>query len=209
MEIKLRIKEIIIEIEYVLVITLLVTSVSKSARSFLCSYYICLLFVIFHELAHVFVGSVLGKKLRKIFLGISGMTAFFKYDYLKKTRKSYTRDLLVYLAGPVSNIVIAAIFYQNTFIYEINIFLAILNFLPIFPLDGYNIIKSIFMLFYINNKNKVVRIVNVVSLVCICFLSVLCLTVFWVYKNISSIIFLLYILILNIKSDDKIGIKRK
>lgn len=205
MGIDIKIKEIIIEIEYILVITLLTTTVSQTAMSYLDKYYVCLLFVIFHELAHVLVGTVLGKKLKKVFIGISGMTAFFKYEYIIKTRKNYIIDLLVFLAGPVANIVIATIFYNNKFIYEINMFLAILNFLPIFPLDGYNIIKSIGISLFIEKKRTVIRVVNCISVVFISILSVICITIFLMYRNISSIIFLIYLLLLNVKNNNKLA----
>ena len=205
MGIDIKIKEIIIEIEYILVITLLTTTVSQTAMSYLDKYYVCLLFVIFHELAHVLVGTVLGKKLKKVFIGISGMTAFFKYEYIIKTRKNYIIDLLVFLAGPVANIVIATIFCNNKFIYEINMFLAILNFLPIFPLDGYNIIKSIGISLFIQKKRTVIRVVNCISVVFISILSVICITIFLMYRNISSIFFLIYLLLLNVKNNNKLA----
>lgn len=205
MGIDIKIKEIIIEIEYILVITLLTTTVSQTAMSYLDKYYVCLLFVIFHELAHVLVGTVLGKKLKKVFIGISGMTAFFKYEYIIKTRKNYIIDLLVFLAGPVANIVIATIFCNNKFIYEINMFLAILNFLPIFPLDGYNITKSIGISLFIQKKRTVIRVVNCISVVFISILSVICITIFLMYRNISSIIFLIYLLLLNVKNNNKLA----
>lgn len=205
MGIDIKIKEIIIEIEYILIITLLTTTVSKTAMSYLDKYYVCLLFVIFHELAHVLLGTVLGKKLKKVFIGISGMTAFFKYEYIIKTRKNYIIDLLVFLAGPVANIVIATIFCNNKFIYEINMFLAILNFLPIFPLDGYNIIKSIGISLFIQKKRVVIGVVNCISVVFISILSVICITIFLMYRNISSIIFLIYLLLLNVKNNNKLA----
>lgn len=205
MGIDIKIKEIIIEIEYILVITLLTTTVSQTAMSYLDKYYVCLLFVIFHELAHVLLGTILGKKLKKVFIGISGMTAFFKYEYIIKTRKNYIIDLLVFLAGPVANIVIATIFCNNKFIYEINMFLAILNFLPIFPLDGYNIIKSIGISLFIQKKRAVIRVVNCISVVFISILSVICITIFLMYRNISSIIFLIYLLLLNVKNNNKLA----
>lgn len=194
---EIKIKEIILEIEYLLIITLIISGISNNIFNFLDKYYICLLFVIFHELSHVLVGSLLNKRLSKIFIGISGMTAFFKYDFNKKSRLYYIKECFVFLAGPMSNLIIASLFKEMKFVYEINIFLAILNLLPIYPLDGFNILKSILSAIFVNKKYIVNKITKCVSIIFLLILSIVCILVFNIYKNIFSIIFLMYILAIN------------
>ena len=141
MGVEIKIREIIVEIEYLLLIILCISGISDNIFNYLDKYYICLLFVMFHELSHVFIGSLINKRLSKLFIGISGMTAFFRYDFKNKDVIYYLKECFIFLAGPISNILIAICFEDIKFIYEINIFLAFLNLLPIYPLDGYNILK--------------------------------------------------------------------
>ena len=205
MGINIRIKQILLEIEYLLIITLLVSSISKTVMKYLDKYYICLLFVIYHELSHVFVGSLVGKKLRKVFLGICGMTAFFKYEYIEKKRGNYFKETAIFLAGPISNIIIATIFYKIKFVFEINIFLAFLNLIPIYPLDGYNALKAICSGIFFNKKEVINVIINKISIVFLILMSIFCIIIFYKYKNISGVIYLVYILMLNIKNSSKMG----
>lgn len=205
MGINIRIKQILLEIEYLLIITLLVSSISKTVMKYLDKYYICLLFVIYHELSHVFVGSLVGKKLRKVFLGICGMTAFFKYEYIEKKRWDYFKETAIFLAGPISNIIIATIFYKIKFVFEINIFLAFLNLIPIYPLDGYNALKAICSGIFFNKKEVINVIINKISIVFLILMSIFCIIIFYKYKNISGVIYLVYILMLNIKNNSKMG----
>lgn len=196
---KIKLKEIIIEIEYLLCIAFLVSSISREAMHYLDKYYICLLFAMYHELSHILIASILNRKLRKVFISICGMTAYFKYEYMNKNRLYYIKDLLIFLAGPLSNLIIAYIFKDIKFIFEINVFLAILNLFPIYPLDGYNIVKSILHVFFIGNKKKISKITSFISIFCLSILSMICILILYRFNNISSIIFLIYILVLNIR----------
>jgi len=200
MGIELKIKEIILEIEYLLVITLIAAGISDSIMGFLDKYYICLLFVIFHELSHILLGSLLNKKLLKVFIGLSGMTAFFKYDYMIKDKMYYIKEGLIFLAGPISNLIIANIFKDIKFIYEINIFLAFLNLLPIYPLDGYNILKTLLTAIFIHNKYVIYKIVKYISIIFLLLISIVCVLIFFSYKNVFCIIFLVYVLVININN---------
>lgn len=201
MGIKLKIREIILEIEYLLLITLCISGVSDKILNYLDRFYICLMFVVFHELSHILVGSLLNKRLSRIFIGISGMTAFFKYDFNNRDRLYYIKETIIYLAGPLSNILIAYFFKDVKFIFEINIFLTILNLLPIYPLDGFNILKSILCTIYGSNKYVMNKIVKAISILFLLALSIICILIFFMYKNIFSIIFLTYILMLNMKNN--------
>ena len=200
MGVKINIKEIIIEIEYLLILTLVISCISTSARIYLEQYYICLLFLAFHELAHILVATFLSKILRKILFSISGLTAYFKYEYEKKEKIYYIKDIIIYLAGPVSNIIIACIFRNAKFVCEVNIFLAFLNLLPIYPLDGFNILKSILCVIYNERKKLACKISKIISVTVLILLSIILTILFFYYKNISSIVFLLYILFINIKN---------
>lgn len=197
---ELRIREIILEIEYLLLITLCISGISDNIFSFFDKYYVCLLFVIFHELAHVFIGNLLNKKLSKLFIGISGMTAFFKYEFREKNIIYHIKECFIFVAGPLSNIVIAFLFKEIKFIYEINIFLAFLNLLPIYPLDGFNILKNIISVIFIRNKQLANIILKTMSILFLLLISILCVIIFFKFENLFSMIFLIYILLINLQN---------
>lgn len=201
MGVEIKLREIILEIEYFLLITLCISGISDRVFNYLDKYYICLLFVIFHELSHVFIGSLLNKKLSKLFIGISGMTAFFRYDFKNKDVIYYLKEYFIFLAGPISNIVIAFCFKDIKFIYEINIFLAFLNLLPIYPLDGYNILKNMVSIIFIKNKQLVNSILKTISVVFLLLISIVCVIIFFKFKNIFSVIFLIYVLLINLQNN--------
>ena len=201
MGIEFKIREIILEIEYLLLITLLISSISNTIVSFLDKYYICMLFVTFHELSHILVGSLFSKKLSRIFIGISGMTAFFKYDFSIRDRIYYIKETIIFLAGPLANILIAYFFNDVKFVFEINIFLAILNLLPIYPLDGYNILKNILYSIGIFPKVIINKIVQGTSIIFLLGIAIVCLFIFFKFKNMFGIIFFTYILLLNVKNN--------
>ena len=201
MGVEIKLREIILEIEYFLLITLCISGISDRVFNYLDKYYICLLFVIFHELSHVFIGSLLNKKLSKLFIGISGMTAFFRYDFKNKDVIYYLKECFIFLAGPISNIVIAFCFKDIKFIYEINIFLAFLNLLPIYPLDGYNILKNMVSIIFIKNKQLVNSILKTISVVFLLLIAIVCVIIFFRFKNIFSVIFLIYVLLINLQNN--------
>lgn len=200
MGIEFKIREIILEIEYLFLITLVISGISNEVTEFLDKYYICMLFVIFHELSHILVGSLLSKKLSRVFIGISGMTAFFKYDFNIRDRVYYIKETIIYLAGPMSNILIAYFFNDVKFVFEINMFLAILNLLPIYPLDGYNILKNFLYAIFKCSKAIINKIVKIISIMFLLGISIVCVYIFFNFKNIFGIVFFTYILLLNIKN---------
>lgn len=201
MGVEFRIKEIILEIEYLLLIILCISGISDTILSFLDKYYICILFVIFHELSHILIGSLLSKRLSRIFIGISGMTAFFKYDFKRRNRLYYIKETIIYLAGPLSNILIAYFFMDIKLLFEINIFLAILNLLPIYPLDGYNILRCFLFSICIRKKQVIDKIAKFISIIFLLGIAIICTLIFFKLKNIFGIVFLTYVLVLNLKNN--------
>ena len=69
---------------------------------------------------------------------------FEREKYKIENEDSYFYNILIYLAGPISNIILALVFYRIRFIFEINLSLAIINLFPIYPLDGYNVLENVF-----------------------------------------------------------------
>lgn len=138
---KLNTNVLKIEIENLLILFCFICIFSKTLRNFTNAYFICYLFILFHELAHILMAAMLNKKVDGIKLTLSGVCAIYKREYSKniKTKASIYKNLMVYLAGPISNLIIAFMFSNVKMIFEINMFLAIINLIPIKPLDGYHI----------------------------------------------------------------------
>lgn len=187
----------VLKIEILLLIVFLISILSEQVRMFLSAFYICYLFIIFHELSHMFTGVILGKETKQFSLSLSGVCISFhekKYTTKKKIKSDILKDILIYIAGPISNIIIAIVFNNIKLIFEINLFFAILNLIPLYPLDGYNILYSILKLF--NIKEDLMKFIFIIiENILIIFLSILALVQMLVFRNASMIIFIIYVII--------------
>lgn len=184
----MRVKKcnILIEIENLLLIILISFFFSDKIKLFLTSYFVCYLFIIFHELSHIIFASIFGKKIRKLKLSIAGVCVVFNNnDGLKIIKK-----IIIYLAGPLGNIILALLFRNIDFVFEINIFLAILNLMPVYPLDGYNILNCI-----LTSLNKISYLKSIETFF-LSFLLVISIIVFFMYYNPSLIIFFMYVILI-------------
>ncbi len=198
---KFKIRDVIIEIEYVLLLSIVVSCISSKVFNYLDMYYTCLLFVTFHELSHIFVGYLLNKKLRKLKITISGCTAIFKKEHIQYKEKNIN-EIFFLIAGPLSNGVLALIFNKVSFIFEINIFLMFLNLLPIYPLDGYRIVENLLKIFLSDNYKKRKQILKSISVIYTILLFVLVMLILLIYKNISGLMFLAYLSLINLRYKD-------
>ena len=189
---KIKTNSFLCEIENLLIIILISFFFSDKIKLFLTSYFVCYLFIIFHELSHIIFASLFGKNIKKIKLSLAGVCVIFNNDDLKIVEK-----LIMYMAGPVANICLAVAFYNIDFIFEINIFLAILNLVPVYPLDGYNILKCILDLIHIN----VLKNVEYTFLSLLFFISIYIL--FYSY-NPSLFIFFIYIMLIKYVTNNQV-----
>lgn len=108
--------------------------------------------------------------------------------------------MIIAIAGPVTNILIIMITiflqnYMNQMIYNkiiyTNILIAIFNLLPIYPLDGGRLLKS---LIYISKGNiKSNKYINLISNICIVILTVISSVVICYYKNIAILFIMVYL----------------
>ena len=76
-------------------------------------------------------------------------------------------------------------------IYEINLSLAIINLFPIYPLDGYNILKNVLGTF-----NSKYNYLNIIQNLLLFFLFLLSIYQFFYFKSITIFVFSIYILLI-------------
>ena len=102
-------------------------------------YFITYLFIIMHELSHMITALLLKIDIKEIVLLPFGVTA----KYAGKI--TAIKDLAISLAGPLASLLFA-IAYHSKLYFRINILIALFNLIPIYPLDGGRILKTIFRL---------------------------------------------------------------
>ena len=151
------------------------------------NYLIAFFAVSLHELAHAEVAAVAGVKKMTITL--------MPYGAAMQTREELTHPVAVLLAGPLANLLIASLVLSASWLVpelygllkaflRVNLFLAVLNLLPAYPLDGGRLFRVLF-------RGKWARVLTSVFtlLVGIAAGVVFCLT-----KNFSLLTFCLFLL---------------
>lgn len=190
-----------IKIDIIFLIVMFIFFLYSKIRAFLSSFFICYLFIIFHEAAHMFVATLCGKEIETFNIGLFGVNIVFKklhYNLEENnlSKKYLIRDLFIFLAGPLSNLVLAIIFKNIKVVYDINIFLCILNLIPVYPLDGYNIFKNILLL-KLDERNTD-KIINIISYIVFLVLFICGILIFILFYNPSFVLFLTYLVILKL-----------
>lgn len=138
--------------------------------SIICSYnhifILALLWVILHELSHIIMANLIGCKFNNIELHIFGARA----EMLDIEEFTDFKKILIYIAGPAFNIIMAIMFFiigvniESSIVkqsMELNIGLAFFNLLPAYPLDGsriYEILLSKKMLY--KKSQKIMSIIS-------------------------------------------------
>ncbi len=111
---------------------------------------ICTVTAVIHELGHSFVASNLGYRLNKITLMPFGAVVSGNTDGLK-----FHDEIKIALAGPFINLAVSLFFIAIWWIYpefyaytdiivSVNLSMALVNLLPIYPLDGGRIVFCFF-----------------------------------------------------------------
>lgn len=178
--------EINIKLVFLIIILFLINNVN--------TYLIFFVSILLHELSHLIIGIIIGKIPQKMNVSIFGVSLEF-YSYSKN---KVLNKCIFYIIGPITNLIIAYIFYyflnQKNFSKEIiitNILLFVFNMLPILPLDGGKILREILCeLFGVCKGNKIsIEITKLILIVISLSYSVLILKV----KNISVLFLIIYL----------------
>lgn len=191
---KIKTPFLVLEIEILFIIVIFISIFSSTFFDYILNYFICYSFILFHELSHMFMASVFGKEIDIFKFSISGVNIKFKEESNKKNI-NILKEILIYIVGPFSNVFLAMLLKNNIMIFQMNLFLAFINILPIYPLDGYNILRNILYIFFSKKKSNIIlectnKFVFIIMLV-IALLQVIFL------KNPSIIIFSIYIFFIN------------
>ena len=188
-----------IKIDILFLIVMFIFLLYSKLRIFFSSFFVCYLFIVFHEASHMLVASIFGKSIESFNISLFGVSITFKKEHYSISNKitdkrTCIKNILIYLAGPVANFILAIIFKNIKIVFDINLFLCILNLMPIYPLDGYNILNNILLLKY--DEEKIEKIINIINYIFFIVLFVLGGVSIILLYNPSLILFLIYILII-------------
>lgn len=172
-------------------------------------YCVIMLFAILHEMGHLVTGVLLGFKPRKIELLPVGVSACF-YMNLKNYNEKLEcgnmvalKKIIISISGPITNFVIALVcgFFEisilnisTEFIVFSNLLIGFFNLIPIYPLDGGRIIKSI--LHIKQGLKNSYQCTYILSNITIIFLTIVSSIAILYLKNISILLILIYLWIM-------------
>lgn len=173
-------------------------------------YAIILSFAVIHELGHLVTGILVGMKPTKMELNPYGVSISFSInanDYNKKILKANLleiKKIIVASAGPITNLIIIlitdklnlGIFTEITIMYA-NLLLIIFNLLPIYPLDGGRILKSLLYIFTEKKKSEIYT--NIISFCTLLGISVIGVGLTFKSQNIAIIFIIIILWIMYIK----------
>lgn len=170
-------------------------------------------FAFIHEMGHLVTGLLLGLRPKELRIMPFGLSILFIDNYDNK-KKSLLKKFLIASAGPVTNIVILFIVFflninfqiKDIIIYS-NMLIAIFNLLPIYPMDGGRILKSILKIK--KDTYTVEKIVNKVSNVTIIILTILSSILILYYKNLVIFLVILYLWTIVIKENKRYNFKKR
>ena len=170
-------------------------------------YAMIMLFAIIHELGHLLAGILLGMKPEKIEIRPFGVSIDFnltRKDYNIKIGKGNLLELkkiFVALAGPVTNaliIITLMVFhifnfndYDKMIMIFSNVTLIIFNILPIYPLDGGRILKSI--IYIIKGKHTAEKYIYRISYTTLIIITIISSIAILYLKNIAIFLAIIFL----------------
>ncbi|MGN1301180.1 MAG: M50 family metallopeptidase [Clostridia bacterium] len=155
-------------------------------------YVIFILFTLIHEITHAITGIILGLKIKKFAIMPFGFKITFEEN--KEKRKMPIKKFIIALAGPLINLILmvfAIILKLHTNIIYANLIIAVFNLIPIYPLDGGRILKSILSIKLVPKRTN--YIINKISNITIIILTAATSILILYIRNIAIVIALAYL----------------
>lgn len=165
-----------------------------------------MLFAFIHELGHMLAGLFLKlrpKELSFMPFGISISFETYGYKRLLEIKK-----MLIAIAGPLTNIIILIITMiskidtqlKQLIVYS-NILIVMFNLIPIYPLDGGRILKSLLHIEFGSQEAK--KIINIISNIVIIMLTIVASITVYYFKNIAIFLICIFLWIITIQENRK------
>ncbi len=167
-------------------------------------YALLMVFAFIHEMGHLICGIILGFKPKSLYIMPLGLCVEFEvYEKNINIHILELKKIIVALAGPLTNLIIAIFCIITKIEYEnityANILIFLFNLLPIYPLDGARILKEIIKikkgakesLIYMNGiSNATVIIITAIASIAI-----------YKLQNIAILFIVIYLWIITIKEE--------
>ena len=133
-------------------------------------------FSVIHEIGHIVTGLVFRMKPEKLEVMPFGLAISFYFNENK------IKELFVTLAGPITSLVVAILCTNQEMAYS-NILILLFNLLPLYPLDGGRIIKTLLdMKLEVTHSEKLIDKISKITLIILTIISSIAV---YYYKNIA------------------------